>query len=269
MELFKDVWLVREVLRPFLDIAILAFLIYHLYNLIAQTRAIQLVKGAMFMVLMYVVAFFLNLQTVLWIINQLGPYIVVGIAIIFQPELRKIFTRLGQGVLLQFSGRAKPFQLEAVISAVEVLSYRKRGALICFVRNVGQKSIIETGTRLDAELSSALLLTIFGHDTALHDGAVVIEEGKIVAGGCFLPLSEQLDVRRSFGTRHRAALGLAEETDAVVLVVSEETGALSLAYDANLYYDLSVEEVRRRLSELLKLRERSESAEEEVEALEE
>jgi diadenylate cyclase len=98
---------------------------------------------------------------------------------------------------------------------------------------------------------------------------VVIEEGKIVAGGCFLPLSEQLDVRRSFGTRHRAALGLAEETDAVVLVVSEETGALSLAYDANLYYDLSVEEVRRRLSELLKLRERSGSAEEEVDALEE
>jgi diadenylate cyclase len=116
------------------------------------------------------------------------------------------------------------------------------------------KSIIETGTRLDAEISSPLIMSLFGYETALHDGAIVIEDGKIVAAGCFLPLSEQLDVRRSFGTRHRAALGLAEETDAVILVVSEETGALSLSYDGNLYYDLSAETVRRRLAELLNLK---------------
>ena len=142
-----------------------------------------------------------------------------------------------------------------MISATEVLSYRRRGALIVFVRNVGQKNIVETGTRLDAQISSPLLLTIFSHDTALHDGAVVIDEGKLVAAGCFLPLSEQQDIRRSFGTRHRAALGLAEESDAIVLIVSEESGAVSLAYDANLFYNLGVDEVRRRLTELLDLQE--------------
>ena len=124
-------------------------------------------------------------------------------------------------------------------------------ALIVFTRSVGQKNIIETGTSVDAEVSSALLLTIFSHDTELHDGAAVVENGRLVSAGCFLPLSEQMDVRRSFGTRHRAALGLAEESDAIVLVVSEETGSMSLAYDANLYYDLSSDEIRDRLSDLL------------------
>jgi diadenylate cyclase len=151
------------------------------------------------------------------------------------------------------SGRSEFEEVDAVITAAEVLSYRRRGALIVFVRNIGQKNIIESGTRLDAQVSSPLLLTIFSHDTALHDGAAVIDEGKLVAAGCFLPLSEQQDIRRSFGTRHRAALGLAEESDAVVLVVSEESGAVSLAYDANLYYNLTMDEVRARLAELLDL----------------
>lgn len=262
MNWLTHIWIMREVILPALDVLLLAFIIYKGYQILVQTRAVQLVKGALFMVLMYALAFFLNLSTLLWIINLAAPSLVIGIAIIFQPELRKIFTRIGQGRLLQFSGGSKPYQLDAVISAAEILSYRRRGALVVFVRSVGQKNIIETGTRLDADLSSALLLTIFAHDTALHDGAVVVDEGKIVSAGCFLPLSEQLDVRRSFGTRHRAALGLVEESDAVVLVVSEETGALSLAYDANLYYDLSVEEIRKRVADLLKLTEPSELDEE-------
>ena len=129
--------------------------------------------------------------------------------------------------------------------------------------------MIETGTTLDAEVSSPLILTIFGHDTPLHDGAVIIEGNRAVAAGCFLPLSEQLDIRRSFGTRHRAALGLAEETDAVVLVVSEETGALSLAYDARLYYDLTVEEMKRKLRDLIHVPEPEPEVEQEVAPVEE
>jgi diadenylate cyclase len=227
------------------------------------------VKGAFFMVLIYAVAFFLDLRTVLWLLNLLAPSLVIGLAIIFQPELRKIFTRIGQGSIFSFSQSSRPFQLDSVISAAEVLAYRKRGALMVFTRTVGQKNIVETGTRLNAELSSALVITIFGHDTPLHDGAIVLNGSKIVAAGCFLPLSEQLDIRRSFGTRHRAALGLVEESDAVVLVVSEETGALSLAYDANLHYDLSVEDVKKRLRELLYLHESDSVEEEEVESFEE
>ena len=268
MQLVSELWVLRDIIVPVLDILLLAFLIYKVYQILVQTRAIQLVKGAFVLVFIYALAFFLNLETVLWILNLLAPSLVIGVAIIFQPELRKIFTRIGQGRLFGFGATSRPLQLEAVMSAAEVLSYRKRGALIVFSRTVGQKGIVETGTRLDAVLTSQLVITIFGHDTPLHDGAVVIGEEKIVAAGCFLPLSEQLDIRRSFGTRHRAALGMVEESDAVVLVVSEETGAITLAYDANLYYDLSIDETRRRLRELLNLNEdESEDDDAEVAAL--
>ena len=253
MSWLLNVGVLRTLVLPALDVLILAFIIYKGYQILVQTRAVQLVKGALFVVLTYAVAFFLNLRTLLWILNFLAPSLVIGIAIIFQPELRKIFTRLGQGRLLQFAGTSQAYQLDSVIKSVESLAFRRRGALIVFSRTVGLKNIIESGTRMGAELSSELLMTIFAHDTALHDGAVVIEESKVAAAGCFLPLSEQLDVRRSFGTRHRAALGLAEETDAVVLVVSEETGALSLAYEANLYYDMTPDEVKRKLITLLQL----------------
>jgi diadenylate cyclase len=174
-------------------------------------------------------------------------------AIIFQPELRRIFTRLGQGDWLRLHPRERTRHLEAVLNAAEILAAKRCGALIVFSRNIGLNTIVETGTRLNAELSSSLLLTLFAPNTPLHDGAVIIREDRVVAAGCFLPLSEQPDLRLSFGTRHRAALGLVEETDALVLVVSEESGSLSLAHDANLLYDLSLEEVGRRLKRLLEL----------------
>jgi diadenylate cyclase len=253
MSFLNEIWIMREVVLPALDVLLLAFIIYKGYQILVQTRAIQLIKGAFFLVLLYAMAFFLNLRTLLWIINLLAPSLVIGLAIIFQPELRKIFTRIGQGRLLQMSGATKTYELDAVVNAAERLSSSRLGALLVFARNVGLKSIIETGTPIDAEISSPLIVSIFTYGAPLHDGAIIIEEGKIIAGGCFLPLSEQLDVRRSFGTRHRAALGLAEETDAVILVVSEESGSLSLCYDGNLYYDLSPDAVRARLAELLNL----------------
>ena len=125
--------------------------------------------------------------------------------------------------------------------------------LVVFIRKNTLKDIVESesGTRLDARISSGLLVTIFGHDTPLHDGAVVVHGGTILAAACYLPLSEQQDIRKTFGTRHRAALGIAEQTDAVVVIVSEETGAMSLAYDSKLYYDLSSSELTRQLETLL------------------
>ncbi|TVQ18155.1 MAG: TIGR00159 family protein [Spirochaetaceae bacterium] len=264
MSWLNDIWALRTIVLPALDILILAFLIYKGYQVLVQTRAVQLIKGALLVLLTYGVAFFLNLTTLRAILDLVAPSLVIALAIIFQPELRKIFTRIGQGRILRLSNGSKFEELDAVVGAAEVLAYRRRGALIVFVRNVGQKNIIETGTRIDAQVSSALLLTIFSHDTALHDGAVVIEEGKLVAAGCFLPLSEQQDIRRSFGTRHRAALGLAEESDAVVLVVSEESGSVSLAHDANLFYNLGIDEARRRLAELLDLDDLAEVEEESV-----
>jgi diadenylate cyclase len=253
VEWLNDIWVLRTIVLPALDILILAFLIYKGYQVLVQTRAVPLIKGAVLVLLTYGVALVLNLTTLRTILDLIAPSLVIALAVIFQPELRKIFTRMGQGRVLQLSAGSKFEELDAVMSAAEVLAYRRRGALVVFVRSIGQKNIIETGTKLDAQVTSALLLTIFSYDTALHDGAAVIDEGKLIAAGCFLPLSEQQDIRRSFGTRHRAALGLAEESDAVILVVSEESGAVSLAYDGNLFYDLGVEEARRRLAELLGL----------------
>ncbi len=262
MSVLTDIWFMRDIVLPVLDVGIIAFIIYKSYQILVQTRAVQLIKGAFAVVLVYALAFFLNLETLLWIMNQIAPGVVIGIAVIFQPELRKIFTRIGQGRLLSFAGASEPQQIEAVLSAASELADRRRGALIVFARTVGSRALSETGTRLDADVSSALLLTIFSYDTALHDGAVIIEEGKIVTAGSFLPLSEQVDIRRSFGSRHRAALGLAEDSDAVVLVVSEETGALSLAHDANLSYDMTIDEARQSLTDLLNVRSRKAVGEE-------
>ena len=257
MEGLMDSWFLKELIRPFIDIALLSFLIYKAYSIMEETKAIQLLKGASILILLYLAAWLLQLSTLLWILNMLAPGIFIGLAIVFQPELRSIFTRIGQRDLFKIQSRNRSLQMDSIIGAAEVLSGKRRGALIVFSRNVGLKNIIDTGTKLNADLTSSLIISIFGHDTPLHDGALVVQSGRITAAGCFLPLSRQPDIRRSFGTRHRAALGLAEETDAVVLVVSEETGALSLAYDSHIFYALTMDDIQYRLRQLLNLREDS------------
>ena len=253
MEFIKKVGTLYIAVKPFLDITILAFLLYIAYGILVKTQAIQLLKGAISLLIIYAIAFILRLNTLLWLLNILAPGLLIGVAIVFQPELRKIFMKIGQSDWLRIGKRSKHSHLESVLTAADILSNRRRGMLAVFIRRNSLKDIAETGTRLNAELSSSLLVTIFGHDTPLHDGAAIIQGGRIVAAGCFLPLSEQQDIRKTFGTRHRAALGLSEETDAVVLIVSEETGAISLAYDSKLYYDLTPTEITRQLEELLDL----------------
>ncbi len=253
MEFIKKAASLYAAIQPFLDVSILAFLLYVSYGILVKTQAIQLLKGAVSLLLVYALAFLLRLNTLLWILNILAPGLLIGVAIVFQPELRKIFLKIGQSDWFRMGKRSKHSHLDSLLTAAEILSNRRRGMLAALVRRNGLKDIAESGTRLNADLSSSILVTIFGHDTPLHDGAVIIQGGKVVAAGCFLPLSEQQDIRKTFGTRHRAALGLSEETDAVVLIVSEETGAISLAYDSKLYYDLSSAEITRLLEGLLDL----------------
>jgi diadenylate cyclase len=242
---------IYNLIRPILDVAILAFLLYKAYELLVKTEAVQIVRGAGFLALVYGGAVLFRLTTLQWILTTLAPGLFIAIAIVFQPELRKIIIRLGQGDLFRTDIKPRIGQLEAVVTAAEILSRQRRGALVVFPRRVNIKNIVETGTRLNAEISSSLMVTVFEFDTPLHDGAMIIQNGRIVAAGCFLPLSEQQDIRKSFGTRHRASLGMSEQSDAVVLVVSEETGAISLAFDGKLYYDLSAVETTRRLRDLL------------------
>ena len=253
MDFFNRLKSVYGWINPFLDIFIIAFLLYSMYSVLVKTQATQLFRGIVILLAIYSVAVILQLKTLLWILNVFAPGLVLGVVVVFQPELRKIFLKIGQNSLFKIGKSSKRSYIDAVVAAAERLSSYKRGMLVIFIRKNMLRDIVETesGTRLDARVSSALLVTIFEHDTPLHDGAVVIHGGTILAAACYLPLSEQQDIRKSFGTRHRAALGIAEQTDAVVVIVSEETGAMSLAYDSKLYYDLSSDELTRQLERLL------------------
>lgn len=240
-------------LQPILDIGILTFILYKAYSIVIKTNGVQVIKAGIIVVLCYATATLLRLQTVIWLFSAIAPVLLVAFAIVFQPELRKMFLRLGQSNWFSFGKKTKHTYVDSVLIAADTLSKQKRGMLVAFIRHTQVENILSNGTKLNADISSSLLVTIFGMDTPLHDGACFIQGGKILAAGCFLPLSEQFDIKKTFGTRHRAALGLSEQTDAVVLVVSEETGALSLAYDGELHYDLSVQEITFILEELLEI----------------
>ncbi len=203
----------------------------------------HLVKGILTVFILYLFAMIFKIDTVLWVMTNLTQVLMIAIVVVFQPELRKIFTKIGVSGLFNIRGRVTSSNIESAVSAAHVLADRNRGALIVFSRSMNLKSIIETGTTINADVTTSLIISLFEYDTPLHDGAIVIGGNKIIAAGCFLPLSKQEDIKQSFGTRHRAALGLSEESDAIILIASEETGALSIAYDSNIYYDLPVQEV--------------------------
>jgi diadenylate cyclase len=251
MEWFQRLSLVFDTVRPVLDVAILSFLLYQGYILLKRTQGLQLILGAGILGIVYGIAVLCRLATLQWVLSIMAPGLFIAVAIVFQPELRQMFMRLGQGELFRAGSKPRLGSLEAVVTAAEILSEKRRGMLVVFPRRTNLRNIMETGTRLNADISSSLIVTVFEFDTPLHDGAMVIHHGKIAAAGCFLPLSNQKDIKKSFGTRHRASLGMSEQSDAVVLVVSEETGAISLAYDAKLYYDLPAFEVTRKLKEFL------------------
>ncbi|MDR3283748.1 MAG: diadenylate cyclase CdaA [Treponema sp.] len=253
MNTFDQIRVIYGYIKPVLDIGILTFVLYKAYGIVVKTNGIQILRAVIVLALAYAVALLLNLPTVLWLLNSLAPGLLICFAIVFQPELRKIFLQLGQGGWFTVGKRSRHTYIDSVLLAAERLSALRRGMLAVFVRRTEVNHIIETGTPLNADLSSSLLVTIFGHDTPFHDGAVIIRGGKVLAAGCFLPLSEQQDIKKTFGTRHRAALGTSEETDAVVLVVSEETGAISLAYDSKLHYDLSLGQVTKTLETQLEI----------------
>jgi len=218
--------------RDAIDILIVAYVVYRVIRSLQGTRATTLVKGLAVIFASSVVARALSLRTVGWLLDQTTTMVLVALPVVFYPELRRALEHLGRGQLFNWPLGRGPGQegvdLEAVCRAVMQLSAGKVGALIAFQRKTGLHEYIETGVKLDAEISSELLRNIFEPGTPLHDGGVIIAEGRIAAAGCVFPLT---DARLSggLGTRHRAAVGLAEQTDAVVVVVSEETGVISLA----------------------------------------
>ena len=243
MKTFEGLRTLYDFFRVFLDVGILTFILYKTYELVVKTNSIQIIKAAVIVVVAYIVAMLLRLDTLLWILNVMAPSFLIAFVIVFQPEIRKLFLKMGQSSWFAFGNRSKHTYVDSVLIAAEMLSKQRRGMLVVFLRHTKLDDIIATGTKLNADLSSSLIVTIFGMDTPLHDGACFVQGGKLIAAGCFLPLSEQYDIKKTFGTRHRAALGLSEISDAIVLVVSEETGAVSIAYESQLHYDLTISEL--------------------------
>lgn len=224
-----------------IDIAIIAFVIYKLFSLLRNTRAEQVLKGLIFVLFFASIADMLNLNTVSWVMNQFLTVALVFIIVVFQPELRSALERLGRGRSLFSSEKIQRDErsIDELVSAMSSLSRQKIGALVVLEREVGLSDIIESGTKLDSDISSELLINIFIPNTPLHDGAVIIRKNTIAAAACYLPLSSSNTIAKELGTRHRAAIGISEKSDCLVVIVSEETGNISVAENGkiNRYFD--------------------------------
>lgn len=242
-----------------LDIVIVAVLIYQVIKLIRETRAMQLAKGLILLLLLYFVAYNLNMKTVRFIMQNVVATGVLALVIVFQPELRRMLEHVAQTKLNKFnifqSSPEKDSELMAVwgssistiAHACEHLSKTKTGALIVFERETKLGEIIKTGTVVDAQPSDELIGNLFFVNSPLHDGAMIIRDGRICASGCFLPLSQNYTISKEMGTRHRAALGMSENSDAVVVVVSEETGTISIAQGGVIERNFTIPQLEKRL----------------------
>jgi diadenylate cyclase len=235
-----------------LDIVIVTFLFFKLFQLIRGTRAAQMFLGLIIIIAASFIADWLRLDALNWLISSLKTVWVVAFVIIFQPELRRVLAHLGQTKVFRYFMRPEHLAvLDEVVRAARELSLRKTGALIVIAREASLRNYIETGTRINARVTSELISTIFTPQTPLHDGACIVVREEIVAAGCILPLSDNPILPASLGMRHRAAAGLTEETDAVVVVVSEETGGISIAVRGNLRRKLDPETLREALEEIV------------------
>jgi diadenylate cyclase len=238
-------------LLPIIDIGIIAFVIYRTYLIISGTRAIQVVKGLALIILAMWISQFLRLETVSWLLNQLIQVAVIAVIVLFQPELRRMLSKLGRNRFFGAFFKDSVNIIDTLASSVEELSNRKTGALIVIEAKIGLKNYIESGIMIDAILSGGLIYSIFKEESPLHDGAVIIRGGRIVAAKCILPLSERHELLEGYGTRHLAALGLSEESDAFIIVVSGETGKISIASNGKMEMGVSKNRLKERLETLL------------------
>lgn len=235
--------------KPIVEIGAVWVVVYFLLLFIKGTRAIQVLKGLTILFIAFFIAQIFQLNIINWLLTKIFAISIIALLIIFQPELRRGLAHLGQSKWFHFLVKEKK-ALEEITKAVNLLSHKKTGALIIIERESGLKNYIEEGISIDANLSKELLLSIFNSYSPLHDGGVIIQGGRIVASRCFFPLSENPNLHRSLGTRHRAAIGLSEESDALCIVVSEETGEISLSADGILNPNLDIRSLKNMLKDL-------------------
>lgn len=252
--LFADLPLMKY-LANIVDILLVWYVIYKLIMIVRGTKAVQLLKGIFVILLVRLISEFLQLQTIFWIMDLVIYWGFLAIIIIFQPEIRRALEQLGRGKIFSRSGSREEedqeAMLEAIFKAVDYMAKRRIGALISIERETGMGDYVETGIELNSKISAELLINIFIPNTPLHDGAVILQKNLVAAAACYLPLSESPFISKELGTRHRAAVGISEVTDSITVIVSEETGAVSLTKNGELHRDLSKEDFREMLSNAL------------------
>ncbi len=239
-----------------LDIALVAILIYKLITMVQGTRAVQLIKGILLLLLLSVISKILHLTTVNWILTQVQTMLLVAIPIVFQPELRRALEQIGNSSFIPGNKKNRSDEdaekiVDQLVPFLTDASRTHTGALIALKREVGLNEYVNTGIQINGILSTQLLGNIFIVNTPLHDGAVIVENHTILAASCYLPLSEARNISKALGTRHRAAIGLSEVSDAIVCIVSEETGAMSIAIGGKLRYNMDEVTLRKTLIENL------------------
>ena len=234
------------------DIVLVAALIYEFLVLIRGTRAVPILVGIGGLTLAFYLAHALQLKTVNWLVGTLLPYAIFALIVVFQAEIRFALAKLGRRLTLSRMSAAVAESYDDIVMAANLFAQNQTGALVVIEREIGLRTYIESGVPMDAQMSYDLLATIFRPSAPLHDGAVIIQKDRIAAAACFLPLSMNPVLSTQLGTRHRAGIGITEETDAIAVIVSEETGAISIAVAGNIERDITVEELRARLSDLLR-----------------
>jgi diadenylate cyclase len=240
--------------RDAIDIALVAIVVYRILVMFRGTRAVQMLGGLACLVAGSLFARRLELYSTQWILDNFWSFWVIALVVLFQPELRRALARIGESRLLPSLGTSRAERahvIDELVDAVESLTARRIGALMVMERSAGLRQYAELGVALDALVSADLLVTVFLPYSPLHDGAVFIHGNRIVAAGCFLPLSRNLQIARSLGTRHRAALGITEETDAIAVSVSEETGRVTIAMGGHIETVRDLSALRSRLGDLI------------------
>ena len=239
-----------------LDIAIVSFLIYEFLKLIRGTRAVQMAVGSLLLVALFYASGLAPLQTLNWMIRNMLVYVAFAAIVIFQSDIRRALAHFGQAPFFRYFNRQESADetIEEVVVAATMLSTQRIGAIVAIEREIGLRNYIESGIPLDATLTYDLLVTIFHRGSPLHDGAVILQEGRLAAAACFLPLTVNPRLSRELGTRHRAAIGLTEESDAVAIVVSEESGLISVSLKGEIDRGLTPDQLRERLRGLVQQR---------------
>ena len=246
IELLKEHRWVLDVL----DITLMSLILYRLLLIVKGTKAAQMMIGLGILLLASLASRYLELFTIDWLVQSFWAQIVIAMIVLFQPEIRRALAHIGEAQFLNFASAEELKSLEEIVRAAVSLSNRKIGALIVIERETSLKDFVEIGTNLDARVTKELLLSIFHPTSPIHDGAVIINGNRVAAAGCFLPITLSSELSKSLGTRHRAGIGLTEETDAVAIIVSEETGFISVAIGGKIEEKIDMGKLRDMLTEI-------------------